>query len=63
MNDDLAERVADVVGRRRFLKDLAVGAVGAVLWLLGRPNVSVALYNYGCCRLCKPASGTQLIIR
>jgi hypothetical protein len=56
MNDDLTERLARAIGRRRFLKDLAAGTLGAVMVLLGRPDVTLGLYTYGCCTLCKPAS-------
>ena len=56
MSDDLTERLARAIGRRRFLKDLASGALGAVMILLGRPDSALGLYNYGCCTLCRPAS-------
>lgn len=58
MAEDLTERIARTMGRRRFLKNVAAGALGVVMWWLGNPSPAVGLFDYGCCTLCKSPSPT-----
>jgi len=58
--EELVEKFGAQITRRNFLAKLGAGAVGALLGLMGFPNVAFACINYKCCCLCElPTSSCQ----
>jgi hypothetical protein len=45
------------LGRLRFLSRIGAGGLAAAAVVFARPTPAMA-YDYGCCTLCKPPSGT-----
>jgi hypothetical protein len=56
--EELADKVGETVDRRRFLRRLGLGTLGLAVTAVGLPQKARATYQYKCCNLCQPPSGS-----